>query len=249
MVILQRGEKLIYHFIHRDPDLHEGKIITLSEYESRHLAKSLRIKEGDMVNIVNGDGSYYRAKIENAGKIVTAVIISREKPLYVKEFRLNAIIPVIKKNRFELMLEKLTELGVDGFFPYYSLQGSSVPDRTRDSFCGRWEAILLSSVKQSKRAEFPFIRKPDKLKSILSGNELKHSNYKKLILEIGQDKLGRDLRGDILFIVGPEGGFSQEERLMIADHGFEPAGISDFQLRTETAALIFCGIIQYLKRG
>lgn len=239
---------MIHHFIIQDLNLYIDKNVRLSRYETRHLAGSLRIKTGEFVNLVNGDGYLYKARITNINDTAELSIISIDRGIKQKENKINALVPLIKKNRFEIMLEKLTEAGIDDIYSYYSDYGSISKVSMKDRYIDRWNSIILSSVKQCKRASFPVFHKPQDLDVLL--NEIQFSNGMKIFLDInGKREKPVFLKKDIFFIIGPEGGFSQQERNLLISCDFLPLKFADYQLRTETAAVIFCGIINYFRRN
>ncbi len=239
-------EKIIHHFIAFDRDLHPGKSVMLSEDESKHLVKSLRLKKGDLIRLVNGDGHYYVSRIVGCKKDVEVSILEIQEPEKSKEYQTFAVIPVIKKSRFELLLEKLTELGIDRIIPYYPLQGSFSKNSLTRRMMQRWESIILSAVKQSKRATFPIVADPDELEAVLEKEQ--DNSAEKILLDIGEASLESRIAGNLRFITGPEGGFSQREKQIINKMGYKSVSISDMQLRTETAAMLMCGIIEFLRR-
>ncbi len=246
MDISKYREKVIHSFISRDNDLYINKTIYLSIDETAHMSRSLRLGKGDMVRIVNGDGNYYLSEIIECGESARLIVLAIEASGQKRPYEICAIVPVIKKARFEILIEKLTELGVDKIMPYHSLQGSQSKVRLSQNLVKRWESIIASAVKQSKRATIPLFEKPVDLDGVLSNDFEEYAT--KILLEIGSENLGKSIRGNICFISGPEGGFSTGERGKIIKRGFVPASISGQQLRAETSVMLMCGIIEYLRR-
>lgn len=219
-------------------------LITLDEEESKHCTKVLRKKVGDSIEVVDGNGNYYKAIIaEDNFKSVTASIQATIKNWKVNNYKV-LIAMALSKNpdRFEWFCEKVTEIGVDEIFPV-------VTERTekRQFKPERIQKIMLSAMKQSGKALLP------KLHDVVTFSELmqqaeNYNNYQKFIgwCETGEEKHLKHLyeKGCNAFVlIGPEGDFTHEEvQNAVAKH-FQPVSLGNSRLRMETAGVVACHIV------
>lgn len=237
---------MTHHFIIEENDLYEGKKVYLSAEETRHLSKALRVSKAEAVILINGDGKIYTSEVigvkDNAELRILSVNPGR-KEIFPQ---ISAVIPLLKKSRFEMMLEKLTEIGANEIFIYFAEKGSVPPCSYNSRYYNRWRSIILSAVKQSKRAIYPVLHTPVRLEEILS--EISRNKGIKVFLDQGNHHYTLDLISDkLFFIVGGEGGYSEKEMTSMIQNGFRAVNISVNQLRSETAAIIFFGIAAYLR--
>lgn len=209
------------------PELSEDNFGTfeLSESEAKH-SKALRLKQGDEVLAVNGEGVEALCEFYiNKGKpYVNAVGFS--KPKQEKDITL-AFGMILDKNRMEFMFEKCTELGVNTFQPLTT-------ERTqRPKFNDkRINQKLIAAIKQSKRALLPKVEKPIKLDKYLKEQK---SN---LIFADYTGSIDYKLEDEnAIILIGPEGGFSPREMKLIQKRSKYSWKLSQNRLRMETAAI------------
>ena len=220
-----------------------------------HAVKVLRLKEGDDVIVFNYEHGEYRAVVgsidlsERAMEVKTGEMIrAREK----KSSKITAITALIKKDKMEMTLEKLTEIGIDRIIPMITNRTIiKIKDEGRKE--KRWESIIYSAVKQCGRLSTPELMPVlDGVKKI-SAEEgaAKFFIYEKedkhfLIDEAVKLKPGTDA----YFIIGPEGGFDAAEAEEIIKKGFMPVSIGDTILRAETASIAAGTVlVQALRRS
>jgi 16S rRNA (uracil1498-N3)-methyltransferase len=215
-----------------------GSSIQLDADESKHCIKVLRLKKGDLVQLMNGKGSLYKAVIVAPdSKKCLLEIVEEEKFKNTRNYHLTiAIAPTKNNERLEWFLEKSTEIGIDKIVPI-ACQHSERKDIKID----RLEKILISAMKQSGQTYLP------ELTLMTSFKELVNSTFDgtKLIAhcESGEKRLLKNsiLPGEnILILIGPEGDFDPSEIKLALEKGFISVSLGDSRLRTETAGIVAC---------
>ncbi|QEC51702.1 16S rRNA (uracil1498-N3)-methyltransferase [Anseongella ginsenosidimutans] len=236
------------------PDIEEAKVYALNEAESRHCVKVLRLQEGAFVQLVDGKGGFYTARIAKADpKHCALEITAVERDFGKRPYRLHiAIAPTKNTDRFEWFLEKATEAGIDEITPL---------------ICGRSERRVLrtdrlfkritSAVKQSLRAYHPVLNEPidfaDFMKGLPAVPEGGKPEVLRCIAHCGHGpkhslKETAQPGRDVLALIGPEGDFTPEEVAEALRCGFIPLGLGETRLRTETAGLAVCFELSFLNR-
>ncbi len=216
--------------------IQNGRVIFPKD-ESQHLAKVLRANIDDVVTVVDGVGSAYqviitRADVEYSRGEIKEQIEPAPEP--VIEFTL--CLGAIKPKRLEWAWDACIQLGISKLIPIHTDYGI---DRIRPDgkFLERLEMVAIRAMKQSRRAVLPTVEPPKSVHEILVEKEYEH-----LIIadEKGLPNLPNKLPklGErVSLLVGPEGGFSAEERKAVADAGGIPISLGVRRLRAETAAI------------
>jgi len=227
------------------PDL-QHKIHQLSEEESKHCNRVLRLSAGDGIFLTDGQGTFYEALIRDTNPKACSFEITKIIQEYGKrEFKLNiAIAPTKNIDRFEWFLEKVTEIGIDEIIPFICRYSERKEIKSE-----RLEKVVVSAMKQSQKAYLPdllpiqkfkeFIYKPfdgDKFIAHCINNE---KNRLKNLIRQG---------GNVLILIGPEGDFSSEEIEMALSAGFTPVSLGDSRLRTETAGVVACHTVNLINQ-
>lgn len=219
------------------PDL-QGLTYRLNNEESKHCIKVLRLKEGDLVHLIDGKGSLFEAKITDANhKACVLQIISETREYGKRDFRIIiAIAPTKNMDRFEWFLEKATEIGVDEIIPIICQHSER-----KEIKLERLEKVAVAAMKQSYKAYMPVLSEAIPFKMLLN----RAFNGEKCIAhcEEGERKLFKyqiTPKKEVLILIGPEGDFSKEEIKLAVDAGFVPVSLGDSRLRTETAGVVAC---------
>ena len=220
------------------PDL-SGGVYTLSEEESKHCARVLRLAEGDTVHLTDGRGNFHTARITAASPKRCEVAVTETVREYGKRpYTLTmAVAPTKNNDRFEWFLEKATEIGIDRVIPLECARSERRVCKT-----DRGNKVIESAMKQSLKAYRP------QLDGITPFAEVARMPFDgdKFIAHCGEGadkKLLRDVvqRGrDVWMLIGPEGDFSPEEIRLARENGFREISLGASRLRTETAALAAC---------
>jgi len=221
------------------------------EREIRHIAKVLRLKAGDEVILFDGEGKEYHASLTRLSPREISLRLLREPSSVAAESPLEIILGVglLKSSKFDWLIQKTTELGVAEVVPFYSLH--VVPrweeSRTR-SKQSRWEKIASEAAKQCGRARIPKIYSPRSFEEMLAMES--EGATKILLWEKGPVRSFKNVlpspASPILVLIGPEGGFSDEEALRAREAGFQPIRLGPRILRAETAGIVIVSLLQFV---
>ncbi len=226
------------------PNLSHGFV--LPEEESQHAVKVLRLQIGEEIEIVDGVGGYFKARITNPHPKHCAFEIVESKTEFGKrDYKLHiAIAPTKNIERLEWFIEKVTEIGIDEITPI--ICRFSERKMIRED---RLEKIIVSAAKQSQKAYFP------KLNPLCTFDELikNHQSSQKFIAhcyDLDKHLLQNEISksSDVLILIGPEGDFSQEEVQKAISLGFIPVSLGESRLRTETAGIVACHTVAIVNR-
>jgi 16S rRNA (uracil1498-N3)-methyltransferase len=218
--------------------------VTIAGEALHHLRTVLRLGQGDEVLLLDGLGCCCRVRLTGVGRTqATATILARwtetEAPC---PLRLLQALP--KGDRFELVLQKGTELGVTIFQPLCS--GRTVA-RAESGRHPRWERIVSEAARQSRRPHRPRL---EPLRSLAEALVTVVEPLRLVLWENSARPLAEVLPATppagVALLVGPEGGFAADEVTAVEAAGFVPAHLGPRILRTETAGLAVTAILQYL---
>ena len=209
--------------------------------EAAHAVRVLRLQAGDEVTLTDGKGNFYRAAISattNKRCLVDILEVLPQEPLWSGHLHI-AMAPTKNIDRTEWFAEKATEIGFDELTFLNCRFSERKVIKTE-----RIAKILISAIKQSLKARLPrlnemtdfstFINLPFKGRKFIAHC---HEGEKPLLKDIV-------CKGEnALVLIGPEGDFSEEEVKKAVENGFEPISLGRSRLRTETAALVACHIL------
>lgn len=234
-----------------DPRQISGDTVELTEDESRHLCTVLRLEPGDEIELVDGSGYAYSARIRStSGSRVQAVVKAGFRPATESALKLTLAMGFLKEKKMDLLVRHLTELGITRFQPLWTERAIARPPQNRlDSRMDRWQSIAREAVKQSRRALVPEIARPVSYDEVL--HSARPSQTKIIFWENARQSITGSLdpeqgSRDALVMIGPEGGFSEKEGRAAIDCGFIPVLLGPRILRAETAAITACALLQFL---
>lgn len=229
------------------PEIVTESTFTLNEEESKHAVRVLRLTEGSSVQLIDGIGGFYTAKITSAHSKRVDLSITNHQPEYGKRnYYLHLLVAPTKNiDRFEWFVEKATEIGIDEITPVVCEHSERKELRT-----DRVNRVIISAIKQSLKAFKPILNEPTTFISAIKNNSadvkaIAHCadfGHKKSLKEIVHP--GKS----VIICIGPEGDFSATEIELALLAGFEPVTLGSSRLRTETAALEACFEINFLNR-
>lgn len=235
------------HLFHT-PDLRqEDKHYLLSEEESKHCVRVLRLKENDSIILIDGRGGWYDAIIVDAHPKRTSVQISTSKHDFQKRnhFLHIAIAPTKNIDRFEWFLEKATEIGIDEITPVICAHSER-----KDVKIERLNKRITAAMKQSLKAYHPILNEAVSFQEFI-----KHKPKGDCFIAHCQDGYKQELK-DVLvlqssstILIGPEGDFNAEEITSALKTGWISTSLGESRFRTETAALAACFEVNYLNRS
>ncbi len=212
-----------------------GTTFRIDGDEYSHLVHVMRAKEGDEIMVVDGEGTAYDARIVSLKhKNATGELLRTYAHHHEPDMHLTLAVGMVKNPaKFDFLVEKTTELGVREIIPLQTERTIRVHANV-----GRWEKLALAAMKQAGRSVLPAIRPPMPLENLLASDEpfdVKYLAHEQR-LPAANPRLERARR--ILFLVGPEGGFSDAEVDRCLQAGCSPRYFGERRLRTETAAIV-----------
>ncbi len=224
------------------PDI-TGMEYFLSEDESKHAIRVLRMNEGDAIYMVDGKGTFFEAIIANAHPkkcqiLVQKVVTDYEKRSY---FLHMAISPLKNADRFEWFLEKATEIGIDAITPLFCKRTEK-----KNFNADRSNRIIESAMKQSIKAFHPILNPLTKFDDFIKRAE---EDNKMIACCEGERQLIHNCYKpgqNALILIGPEGDFTEDEIMLAKNSGFIPITLGNSRLRTETAGIAACHSIHFL---
>lgn len=234
----------------------ESGSVVLAPDEARHLRDVLRLEHGAEVYVFDGLGHEHRCLIEEfaRGLVKLKVLEEVEAARPESPLRLELAVALLKGEKFDLVIQKATELGVAGIVPLITKQADV---RLRDEEDGarrvmRWQRIALEAAKQSGRARVPDIAAPRRFASLIEaapGDEV----WRVMFSEREGDALSKMLEKmtarvtAATALVGPEGGWADEEITQARAAGWSIVTLGGRTLRAETAAITVAALLQHLR--
>jgi 16S rRNA (uracil1498-N3)-methyltransferase len=204
---------------------------------------------GSLVTVTDGIGNEFRGRVLRRSETQACLLIFDRFPSPTEsavELVLLQALP--EKERMELIIQKTTELGVSAIVPFKSAKSISLEEReAKQKKAHRWQEVAVKAVQQSRRARVPHVEPYRSFREAL--NACDGAGLKILLWE----KKGEHLRQivnrhpskKIYGMVGPEGGFTEEEVSLAQEVGFIPIQLGQRILRAETAAILLVGLLQY----
>jgi 16S rRNA (uracil1498-N3)-methyltransferase len=244
----KKGNPLAMDRIVLDQKIFKGKEVLIKGPPLEAL-RFQRGRVGSLVTLTDSEGNDFRGRIVRLSKEEASILIfdtfasPTESSL---EIILLQALP--EKERMELIIQKATELGVSAIVPFKSERSISLEEReTKQKKAHRWQEIAVKAVQQSRRAKVPKIESYRSFQEAL--NFCGKDGLKILLWEKKGEPLREILKQNhpqkVYAVVGPEGGFTEEEVALAKDKGFVPVKLGQRILRTETAAITLVAILQY----
>ena len=216
-----------------------NKLITINETDSKHITRSFRKNIGDQIRITNGRGLLCEAEILEKGKNIKVKVVSSILHEPDKLSIHVAISPLKNISRFEWFVEKATELGINQITPITSRYSEKKKINTE-----RLERIITSSIKQSNQFFIPKINPIIPFSSFILNND-----EEQIMANLKTDnKLRKELftNNSICILIGPEGGFSDEEINLARENNIKEVTLGNNRLRSETAAIYLISALKAL---
>ena len=216
----------------------------------KHISRVLRCKENDKLEVCDMDNNEYICEIREINKdnilldIIEKVNIKRESNLKVKLYQ-----GMPKGTKMELILQKLTEIGVDEIVLVQAKRSvTKIDNKKEDKKIERWERIIYEAAKQSKRAKIPKLTGVLTFKEALAdmqNNDLNICPYENERTISIKEAIKDSSANTIGIFVGPEGGFEEEEIEKIQEIDGKVVSLGPRILRTETASVVASSIVLY----
>jgi 16S rRNA (uracil1498-N3)-methyltransferase len=211
--------------------------------DSKH-CKVLRLKNGDTVYLTDGKGNLHRAEIVDNNYLCTKVkIVETFREYNKRPFYLHiGIAPTKSPDRFEWFVEKATEIGIDEISPIICERSEKMHLKTE-----RLEKIIESACKQSFSAYLPKINQPRPFNELIN-NSAQSQKFIAFCNATDRSELKTSClpHKPAMVLIGPEGDFSENEIELAKKYQFLPISLGNSRLRTETAGVVACTIINQL---
>jgi 16S rRNA (uracil1498-N3)-methyltransferase len=236
-----------------DPAARKGEMVLLSDIESRHIVKSLRLHVGSRIELLDGTGLRYLAEITSLGRQVVARILTADADAQEEGVALHVGQAMLKNAKMDFVVEKCTELGVTSLSPFISSrsQGNLDDGERGGKRQQRWQRIIESACKQCSRTRPLELQGVRPLAELCSADGGEPRRLRLLFWEEEKERCLHDLPpftdyGRIDLLLGPEGGFSRDEVALAARFGYQSISLGPRILRAETATLAAIAIVRYL---
>jgi len=230
------------------PDRLQNDEVNLPDEVFHHLRVVLRRSEGEEILLLDGRGGVCRCRVDVlAKKGGMARVLERWQEVETA-FPVSLLQGLPKGDKFDLVLQKGTELGIAAFTPVLSER--SVPIRgaeREDKRLQRWQRIIQEAARQCRRPRLPTLHAVQSLEDALASCQ---ADLKLMLWEEESQPLAEVLSprspADVAILVGPEGGFSAGEAAVARGFGFVPVRCGPRILRSETAGFAVASVLQYL---
>ena len=228
------NERIDNNFILNDSDLY-------------HIKTVMRMRDNDNIEVVF-DKKLFICCIENVNDNITIKRVKEVESTLQNDFYSCLIVPVLKEQKMDLILQKATELGVNEIIPYISKR--SVIKLKKEDYTkkvDRWARIVKEASEQSKRLEIPAvssIKNIDELSCIdgvklICSTKEKSKNLKNILNNVEKyDKIN--------FVIGPEGGLDEKEEEKLISMNFIPITFGERILRVETVPIFLMSVLNYI---
>lgn len=220
--------KKIHRFLIKEPI--KGASIEVDDPSTIHIIKNvLKLSIGEECIVFNDKGNDYLSSIVSVDKkLVTLKVLSTVEKKNIPK-NITACISIIKHDNFELIVQKLTEIGIQTIVPIVS-------DRTvkQSIRIDRLQKISDEALEQSGGSSRVLIKEPQTLENALK----ERANLSQYCFEFTGEKLASTNEKEAVFYIGPEGGWSNSDLQLFKDYGAHFCSLGDKVLRAETATII-----------
>ncbi len=232
------------------PNAFQTNSVFLADDEARHLREALRLKPGDEVFVFDGAGHEFRCSIQKALRDTTELNILEEvSPASLESpMRLTLGVALLKGDKFDLVVQKTTELGVHRVVPvvtrYADIHLRDASDASKR--VTRWNRIALEAAKQSGRAFVPSVEEPASYATFIADQSMDCMLFsERRGLSLREAVKAFDEPTELSAIVGSEGGWSDEELDAAHDAGCQIVTLGGRILRAETSAITVTALLQH----
>jgi 16S rRNA (uracil1498-N3)-methyltransferase len=231
-------------------NLFQTSEIALPADVSQQICRVLRLKTGSEILLLDGLGFEYPARLCEVNEAhCTATAQTKQPSLGEPATRLTLLVGITQRDKFELILQKCTEIGITEILPIITSRTLVQKMADVEDKYTRWKKIIREAAEQSHRGRIPLLSPTMKYAEAISSNH--NPETLKLVLwedesETAIKSVLREYGGrEVVLIIGPEGGLSAEEVVAARHYGFQPVSLGKRILRMETAAMIAAGLVIY----
>lgn len=228
-----------------------GRVVTLTGDEARHAVAVRRIRVGEKVYLADGEGTGVHGEVLRAEKSALDVRVDDVLTAQPHRFHWTAVQALAKGDRSDLAVETLTELGVDEVLAWQASRAIVKWQDKADKGVAKWQATAREATKQSRRLRVPgvsYATTADVVRRIRAARLalVLHEDAEVTLAELLTSSNFLEGSGEVLFIVGPEGGISPDELAQFTQAGARAVLVSDAVLRASTAGVVALAQLQAL---
>ena len=221
-------------------DENNGKILIKDKSDCNHIQNVYRLNIDDELRIIDGEYEYFTKIIEISKKEVAVKISEKKEDSYSLDVNIDVAMGILKNDKMNLAIQKLTEIGVNRIIPLKTERVVVKINEKKE----KWDVVVRETLKQCRGIKSTEITPVKKLA------EIDYSKYDKIIFAYENSNESKSLPEiikkedkNILYIIGPEGGITQEEVNFLKENKAIEISLGKRILRAETAAIVVCGII------
>ncbi|QTH72431.1 16S rRNA (uracil(1498)-N(3))-methyltransferase [Pseudoalteromonas xiamenensis] len=231
--------------IYQPSELALNVCVQLDDDAAGHIGRVLRMREGDKVSLFNGEGGEYLATLTEVGKkTVTATPYEFVDRCVESPLRIHLGQGISRGDKMDFTIQKSVELGITEITPLFTeRRGVKLSGDRLEKKHQQWQKIAIAAAEQSGRNSVPVVHFPKEINVWLKeqSDELKLTLHPRA--EHSIKTLPAPTHG-VRFLVGPEGGFTDNEMHLTQEQGFVDVRLGPRVLRTETAALTVLSALQ-----
>jgi len=213
--------------------------VVLTERNHHYLTRVLRAKTAQVIELFDGSGRSCQAIIKNISKRETVAEILNVAEHEDRRLPVTLGLALIKPDRFDWALQKVTEIGVNAIQPLITQFTDSPPNAVRiRKKWGHWQEILVNACEQSENNWLPELRGPSYLHELVLPQQV-------VFAHPAGESACIDTTKESLLLIGPEGGFSDDEVNSLVKNEVKPMSLGPTILRAETAAIVGLTLLGY----
>lgn len=235
-----------------EPSGFEGELVRLSREQAHQVHQVLRLGSGDTIVVLDDRGMEYDVTLTTVGsKEAMGRVIDSRPAAGEPKVQLTLFQSLLIREKFEWVLQKGTEVGVAQFVPVLTGRGLVRTKQIEDNKLDRWSRILTEAAEQAHRGRIPRLEPIVPFADVFS----RFVGFDRLLiaapapdttsLRDALQDLSRTEEVSIALLIGPEGGFTEEEVALARAKGAVAVGLGPRILRTETAAVVACALVLY----
>lgn len=220
----------------------------LEKDDIHHIKNVMRNKENDVVECIY-ENTLYHGKIKNVENGIIEIIDKADENHEMKR-NITIAISLVKEQKMDLILQKLTELGISQIIPLKTERSIiKLDEKKQDKKLDRWIKIVKEASEQSKRNKIPTIMPPISLKELVNIDfDKKYTCSTKKCQKLNASYLQEEEKcATIVFVIGPEGGLSPKEELFLEENGYQSVSFGSRIMRVETAAIYIASIMNFIE--
>lgn len=228
-----------------------GKVVKVTGSDFNHISHSLRLNEGDKIIVCNQGIDNVVELTKFTDKFVEGIIVESKVNYREPEINITLAQAIPKKSNMDLIVQKCTEIGVSSIIPLQTKRTIvKLKGKKKQKRINRWQRIAREAAKQCQRGNIPLVKNIYDIKDI----EKIKDNYDLILIPYENEKVNNFQNfwnsntreaTDILVIIGPEGGFTEQEVKLVEKMGGKSVSLGPRILRTETAGMISLTMILY----